>query len=192
VAKRKQQASEEQVSKVLLGLGEMAKKPKFFTLQQTVDRIRPKVLLALEQGYTHQDVVALMQASGIPISLVTLRQYLRTTPDGEVEIEVKTEMKTTQPAPATQGRSTITASAVKADADIDAAIAAVVEPSGVKTPVVQAAPTVTAQVAALPTNPRPQSPLNTKVSDVNPTRQRAMLPLSPPPRTQAPAPPSSS
>lgn len=77
MAKRKQYVSEEQTNKALAALTELAKKPKFLTLQQAIEKIRPKILIALQQGYTQQDVVELLKTIDIQISLVTLRQYLK-------------------------------------------------------------------------------------------------------------------
>ncbi len=77
MAKRKQHVSEEQTRKAEVALTEMAKKPKFLTLQQTIEKIRPKITAVIEQGYSYQDVVEVLKSLDIQISIVTLRQYLK-------------------------------------------------------------------------------------------------------------------
>lgn len=56
---------------------EMAKKPKWLTLQQAIEKIRPQIAAVIAQGYSHQDVVEALQKLEIQLSVVTLRQYLK-------------------------------------------------------------------------------------------------------------------
>lgn len=171
MAKRKQYVSEEQTNKALVALTEMAKKPKCLTLQQAIEKMRPKILLALQQGYTQQDVAALLKTIDIQISLVTLRQYLRA---GDEDVTAKTDpvvatteqtLKTVPIAP-TVGTVTATTS------DVDRSLAARPSTRNGKNE------TETQTVAQT----RPET-----LVEANPQRPKAMLPLATPSvgRTQA-------
>jgi len=118
VAKRKQYVSEEQTNKALVALTEMAKKPKCLTLQQAIEKMRPKILLALQQGYTQQDVAELLKTIDIQISLVTLRQYLRAGDDAvtaKTDPVVETTEQTLKTVPMAPTVSTVTATTSAVD-----------------------------------------------------------------------------
>ncbi len=180
MAKRQQHVTSEGKRTIIDTFTDLAKKPKFETLKQILADLRPTLLIVMEQGYTHKDIVETLKKLGYEISVVTLRKYLKAEGDrsGDLlepesqaktvsiatKIETKTETAPPEPEPQTK-------------ATINAAIAA--------TPVI--ASVVEGSVIA-------PSVLGTRtpVAEAKPARPRAMLPLSPPPRTQAPAPPSSS
>lgn len=95
---------EAQVSKTVTALAVMAKQPKqpkLLTLRETVEMLRPKILLALQHGYTHKDIVETMREYDIQISTRTLGRYLKMATnmvEATVEATVEAEALTAKPA----------------------------------------------------------------------------------------------
>lgn len=189
----KHTVSEEQLNKMLSALTEMGKKPKFLTLQQAIGKMRPKILLALQQGYTQQDVVALLKTHELQISLRTLRLYLKTadqagddqtgdqTGDLKAGEAVTAQTAQTDPvvaasvvAKTAQPTETVSKPAAVPAASNTASNAASNGKDEAAMPATPETPTVAQANQAKPTTPVAANP------SAKPERPKAMLPLSTP------------
>ncbi len=79
-------------------LDELAAAPKGLKLSDLVMAHKAKIEQAIESGYTHEDIVAVLKTLGITIAVSTLQQYLRVTTTSKAASPAKTRTKTTKDA----------------------------------------------------------------------------------------------
>lgn len=106
VAKRQQHVTGEEKRKIIDIFTDLAKKPKFETLQQIIADLRPTLLTVMEQGYTHKDIVETLKKLGYELSVVTLRKYLK------VETEASDDLLEPEPQAKTASLGTKTETAL--------------------------------------------------------------------------------
>lgn len=77
-------------------LDELAAAPKGLKLSDLVMAHKAKIEQAIEAGYTHEDIVAVLKTLGITIAVSTLQQYLRVTTTSKAASPAKPRTKTTK------------------------------------------------------------------------------------------------
>ena len=88
--------SEDDAALIIVDLKELAKKPKSLTPQAIIDRARPQIQLALQQGYSLEDICDVLAKHNLKITPKRLKQFLGDSEDNEKTLSLESKNQARQ------------------------------------------------------------------------------------------------